>query len=466
MIRSAWSYAVVAGCAGIALAAAGCSDEGPAAPEQQPLAPAAAVAATGDRYIVLMKEGTTGIRSTSGMTAELGRMGARIERSNAEAGVLQARLNPAAAAQLAQRADVEAVVKDRTVRWLPPSERAMPTRRTAPTARKGQTDAAFFDEQWNLQKVRAPRAWHASNQGRNVTVCILDSGVDPRQVDMAGKLDQNLSASFVASERADRDFNLHGTAMASIVTTNGLGIGSIAPNARVCSVKVLDGSGSGTFGDVIAGIMYVGTAGVDVANMSLGATIPADDPDAKALARAVQRAINFSTKRGVLFVASSGNEGINFNDGAFISVPSGLDHVISVGATGPINQKRFDHLASYGNIGRTGVDVFAPGGEFQFPANVADDLILVACSPSNREPGFEYCAGRTGFLFVAGTSPSAAHVSGEAAVLEAQMPGDQTPAELTACILASADPLPNPVLSANGRINVFNALSCGSAARK
>ena len=48
--------------------------------------------------------------------------------------------------------------------------------------------------------------------------------------------------------------------------------------------------------------------------MSLGALVPANDPDVKALASALQRAINFSTRRGVLFVASSGNDCVNFND--------------------------------------------------------------------------------------------------------------------------------------------------------
>ncbi|MEO6055469.1 MAG: S8 family serine peptidase, partial [Gemmatimonadales bacterium] len=330
-----------------------------------------------------------------------------------------------------------------------------------------QRTAAFFDEQWNIRRIKAPQAWNASNQGRGVTVCILDTGVDPRHIDMAGKLDLSLSTSFVATERADRDFDLHGTAMASIVTTNGIGIASVAPDTRVCSVKVLDRTGSGTFGDVTAGIMYVGTAGaidggarVSVANMSLGALLPANDPDVKALARAMQRAVNFSTKRGVLFVASAGNEASNLNDPSLIHLPSSLDNVLSVGATGPIGQKRFDHLASYSNVGRAGVDVFAPGGEFVFPQNVLDDLILAACSSSTRVPGFEDCAGGRSFLFLAGTSPAAAHVSGEAAVIQAELPGVQTPAQLTACILQTADPLPRPSLSASGRINVFAGQAC------
>jgi subtilisin family serine protease len=67
------------------------------------------------------------------------------------------------------------------------------------------------------------------------------------------------------------------------------------------------------------------------------------------------------------------------------------------------------------------------------------------------------------YVFLAGTSASAAHVSGAAAVIESELPGNQTPAELTRCLLEAADPLPNPLLTANGRLIVFRALVCGSS---
>jgi hypothetical protein len=48
-------------------------------------------------------------------------------------------------------------------------------------------------------------------------------------------------------------------------------------------------------------------------------------------------------------------------------------------------------------------------------------------------------------------------------VIEAELPGDQTPAELAACILETADPLPFPNRTANGRINVFEGQECSAS---
>jgi subtilisin family serine protease len=442
----------------VALTVAGCQDDSTAPERVQPAVTSAKTA----RYIVLMKEtqAKTDLRT---MGTDVTRLGGRVERLHQEAGLAQVLLTSSAAASLRRRPDVEAVVPDRTVQFIPPRELRMAAPQKV-KAESNQRGAEFFDQfQWNLKKIQAPKAWGVSRQGAGVTVCVLDSGIDPRQIDLVGKLDLDRSASFVGNERADRDFATHGTYMASIITSNGIGIASVAPDARVCSVKVLARNGSGSFGDLIAALMYVGSVGgVDVANMSLGALVPANDPDIQDLARAVQRAVNFAYNHGVLLVASAGNDAANLNNPDLINLPSSLDNVISVGATGPIHQERFERVASYSNFGRHGVDVLAPGGEFGFARSVEEDLIIGACSPSFPDPSFA-CGDRISYVLGDGTSQAAAHVSGEAAVIESELAGDQTPARLTDCIFKSAELFVQPSLVAQGRINVFLGQDCEPA---
>src|SRR5262249_54038477 len=131
-----------------------------------------------------------------------------------------------------------------------------------------QSGAFFYALQWNMRIIRAPEAWAATPAGAGTLVCDLDSGIDPTHIDLAGKVDLNLSTSFVDAEPFIQDLNLHGTYTAALIVSNGLGIASVAPAATLCAIKVLGASGSGSFADVISAIVYAGLIHADVINMS------------------------------------------------------------------------------------------------------------------------------------------------------------------------------------------------------
>jgi len=87
----------------------------------------------------------------------------------------------------------------------------------------------------------AAKAWHLSDlhrmsTGRDVTVAVIDSGVDAAHPDLAGQV--ALRRNFV--EDVPDAAEAHGTAVAGIIAAragNGVGIAGIAPGARLLALR-------------------------------------------------------------------------------------------------------------------------------------------------------------------------------------------------------------------------------------
>ncbi len=136
-----------------------------------------------------------------------------------------------------------------------------------------------------------------------------------------------------------------------LLSDNSFGVTGVAPDAEIVAVKVLsEYTGSGAFSWINAGIVYAANNGADVVNMSLGATLNRngfylDENDVLQKVPAVylqnliiaqQRAVDYAFKKGVVIVASAGNEGANADgDASFFKLPAGLQNVIAVSATAP-----------------------------------------------------------------------------------------------------------------------------------
>lgn len=308
--------------------------------------------------------------------------------------------------------------------------------------------AKFFACQWQLTQADVQGAWargHTGNPG--VKVAILDSGIDPFHVDLAGRVDVANSRSLLSpgispcgsfDEEEIYDLAGHGTLVSSLVTTNGIGTAGVAPDATLVAVKVLHCGGDSSFADTIAGILYAaGLPDVDVINLSLGGYAPRNLPGLPTLTSMLSKAVNFATGRGKLVVIAAGNAGADLDhDGNFIWTPGQSNAGIAVYATDSTGQ-----LASYSNHGVSGTWIGAGGGDFPNSAEPLagcpihpffQSLILGPCSSF-------VCGGNNFYIFNTGTSFSAPIVSGVAALVDGKVGGAHTAGALKTILSRTAE---------------------------
>lgn len=228
---------------------------------------------------------------------------------------------------------------------------------------------------WNVCRVQSPPVW-TRTRGAGVKIGIIDTGI-ARHPDLriAGGVNTIGGTSFA-------DDNGHGTHVAGIAAATGRGrIFGNAPQAGLYAIKALDSSGSGFVSDIVEGIDWCIANGIRVINMSFG--MPGDS---QALRAAVRRA----RRRGIVLVASAGNEGRQ--SGGVIDAPARYPETLAVAAT-----TRGDRVASFSSRGR-GIDLAAPG------------VNILSTWPGGR------------YVRLSGTSMSAPHVTGGSALLRALSP--------------------------------------------
>ena len=279
-------------------------------------------------------------------------------------------------------------------------------------------------------QVGAPQAWEKGFTGKDVTVAVLDTGVDETHPDLAGSVveSKNFSDSDTTDDRVG-----HGTHVASTVTGDGKYKG-IAPDAKLINGKVLGDYGGGRESDIIAGMEWA-AAKAKVVNMSLGSSWPDEGTDPMSLA------LNRITEQtGALFVVAAGNSG------GTIGSPASADAALTVGAV-----NRDDTLAEFSSRGPRWVnnavkpDITAPGVD------------IVAAKAKNGQIGTPVDEGH---VSLSGTSMATPHVAGAAAIVASKNPSWKA-GDIKAALMNSAKP--NPSLSiyeqGAGRLDVNRAVS-------
>lgn len=318
--------------------------------------------------------------------------------------------------------------------------------------------------QWDMRVINAGAAHAKSATGAGVTVGIIDSGVDLNHPDLAGGIDVARSCSFINSstptadpqevangncvnKAAVQDLQGHGTHVATTVAAraNGFGIVGVAPESTIVALKACTIAGYCFADSVAAALRYAGDQRLSVVNLSLFADpylyYCANEADQRAILKDLQNAARYAQQRGVVIVASAGNEADDLGHpvsddispdwppGSAIErhvrnncrvAPAELPGVVTVSATGVTT------LASYSNAGSP-VDVAAPGGDAtQTPTTVfGRGRILAGWSSTDATGAWEFyssidraiVSGGGRYVWISGTSMAAPHVAGVAALI-------------------------------------------------
>jgi cell wall-associated protease len=155
---------------------------------------------------------------------------------------------------------------------------------------------------------------------------------------------------------------LHGTHVSGIIAAvrgNGKGMDGVADNVRIMSLRAVP-DGDEHDKDIALAIRYAVDNGAKVINMSFGKGY---SPEKKW----VDEAVKYAESKGVLLVHAAGNDAKNLDESFNYPNPQSLadgskaGNWITVGASGPNNEKGNSLTASFSNYGKKEVDVFAPG---------------------------------------------------------------------------------------------------------
>jgi thermitase len=192
----------------------------------------------------------------------------------------------------------------------------------------------YYPDQWGMPVVNAPEAWDMTTGSSDVTVAVLDTGIDATHPDLAGRVVPGYD--FVNRDADASDDHGHGTQVAGIVGANGnnaTGVAGVNWGTKLMPVKVLNSSGSGYSSVIAEGITYAADQNAEVINMSLGGSDPTG---------ALAAAVEYAYGKGSTLVAASGNSG-----NSVLMHPAAHEKVIAVGSL-----RDATSLSTFSNYGK------------------------------------------------------------------------------------------------------------------
>ncbi|WP_046174465.1 S8 family serine peptidase [Domibacillus indicus] len=254
----------------------------------------------------------------------------------------------------------------------------------------------------------------------NVTIAVVDSGVDYKHPDLKANL---LKPYNVVNPARNPVRHMHGTHVAGIISSlkdNGLGGYGIFPNAKILPVDVFNGSETANDFAIAEGITYSVDQGADVINLSLESALPS---------AVIEEAVQYAIDSGAVVVAAAGNGATDQ-----YAYPAAYPGVISVGNIN--GSKTLSDSSNYG----ASVDVVAPGED-------------IYSTYYDAESGSK-------FERLTGTSMASPMVAAAAGLLKSKYP-DLTAFEIEYILEQTATDLGEKgydLTYGNGLINPLNAL--------
>jgi len=197
----------------------------------------------------------------------------------------------------------------------------------------------------------------------------------------------------------DASHGTHVSGTIAAVRHNGIGMDGIADNVKIMAIRVVP-NGDERDKDVANGIRYAADNGASIINMSFGKNYKWDK-------RAVDKAVRYAEKKGVLLIHAAGNSAEDNDE--IMHYPTdkfekkmwlcrkGAKSWMDIGANSYKNDSSF--VASFSNYGQKDVDLFAPG------------VAIYSTTPENTYASYQ------------GTSMATPVVAGVAAVIKSYFPG-------------------------------------------
>ncbi|MEP0987037.1 S8 family serine peptidase [Ekhidna sp.] len=308
----------------------------------------------------------------------------------------------------------------------------------------------LINNQYYLANIQVEKAWDITTGDDDITIGIIDSGLDLDHEDLINNLWQNIADPIDGEDNdgngyiddfngydfadVDNDPNIengnHGMIVGGIAgasTNNGKGIAGVGYNTKVAALKGFK-STSGNSNGLYEAIIYAADNGIDVVNLSWGRMgLPLQSE---------QDIIDYAVlEKDVIVIAAAGNEGGKSTE-ENMWYPASYNHVISVGASDA------DDMKSTGSTFNYAVDLVAPG--------VSMFSTIGNGGYANGGPG---------------TSYSAPQVAAAAALVKDQFP-DLSAIQIMERVRSTADDIydigTNSIYDGKlgkGRLNIFRAVS-------